>query len=72
MYEYILVEFDEIREVVIDDIASDYETGQVIELEPGTHTISLNGIKDFSPSDQNVNPSGTSSLQPEKVIFTRS
>ena len=72
MYEYILVEFDESREVVIDDIASDYKTGEVIELEAGTHTISLNGIKDFLPPDQDVNPSGTSPLQPEKVIFTRS
>jgi hypothetical protein len=70
MFEYIVVEFVEKREVVIDDIGTPYETDQVIELEPGTHTISLAGKKNFSPTERDITPSGTSSLQPDKVTFT--
>ena len=33
MFEYIIVEFAENREVVIDDLATAYTTGEVIELE---------------------------------------
>ena len=71
MNEYILVEFDETREVIIDETASGFNTGKVIELEAGTHTISLDGDKNFSPLEQDVNPSGTSSIQPEKVKFSK-
>jgi hypothetical protein len=69
MNEYILVEFDEIREVIIDETASGYNTGKVIELEAGTHTISLEEPKNFLPIEQDVDPSGTSPIQPKKVYF---
>lgn len=72
MNEFILVEFDEVREVIIDEVPSGYYTGDVIELEPGTHTISLAGPKDFTPAEQDVNPSGTSPIQPLIVKFSRS
>lgn len=71
MNEYILVEFDEIREVIIDGVASGSNTGDVIELEPGTHTISLAGLKNFAPTKQDVIPSGTSPIQPLRVNFFR-
>jgi hypothetical protein len=71
MYEYIIVEFDETRLVMIDDITSDYETDVVIELEPGTHTVSLAGEKTFTPAERDITPSGTSSLKPDIVTFTR-
>lgn len=70
MFEYIIVEFSENREVVIDDLASAYTTGEVIELEPGTHTISLAGEKNFSPAERDITPTGTSSLAPDTVTFT--
>ena len=69
MIEYILVEFDEIREVIIDETPSGYNTGDVIDLGAGTHTISLDGTENFSPLEQDVNPSGTSPIQPQKVHF---
>ena len=71
MNEYILVKFDEIREVIIDGVASGYNTDDVIELEPGTHTISLVGSPDFTPTQQDVTPSETSPLQPQEVNFSR-
>ena len=49
MNEFILVEFDETREVVINGAASGYNTGVVIEVPPGTNTISLDGAADFTP-----------------------
>jgi hypothetical protein len=70
MNEYILVKFGEIREVVIDGIASGYNTGDVIELEPGTHTISLAGPANFTPTEQDVAPSGTSPIQTLIINFT--
>lgn len=71
MYEYIIVTFYEIREVFVDNEASGYMTGDVIELEPGTHTIRLAGAPDFTPSEQDVNPSGTSPINPLTVKFDR-
>ncbi len=70
MNEYIIVEFDEIREVIIDETASGYNTGDVIELGAGTHTISLEEPKNFSPLEQDVNPSGTSPIKPQKIYFS--
>jgi hypothetical protein len=65
------VEFDETREVIIDETASGYNTGDVIELGAGTHTITLEKPKNFSPIEQDVNPSGTSPIQPQKIYFSK-
>ncbi|MDY6974035.1 MAG: hypothetical protein SV775_17240 [Thermodesulfobacteriota bacterium] len=71
MNEYVLVEFDEIREVIIDGNDSGYLTGEVIETDAGTHTISLKEPKDFSPSEQDVNPSGTTAIRPLIIHFSK-
>jgi len=71
MNEFILVEFYETREVMIDGELSGYNTGEVIELGAGTHTISLADPKDFTPLEQDVNPTGTDPIQPLKVLFTK-
>ncbi len=70
MNEFILVVFDKSREIIIDGNVSGYNTGNVIELEAGTHIISLGGSSNFSPLEQDVNPSGTSPLKPQKVYFS--
>ena len=71
MNEYILVKFDETREVIIDETASGYNTGEVIELEAGTHTIALKEPKNFLPLEQDINPSGTSPIQPKLIYFSK-
>ena len=71
MSEFLLVEFDETREVIIDGFPSGYNCGEVIELEEGTHTITLKEPIDFSPAEQDVEPSGTSPLAPETIYFIR-
>ncbi|WP_022663632.1 hypothetical protein [Desulfospira joergensenii] len=71
MNEFILVKFHETREVIINGTASGYSTGEVIEVEAGTHTISLTGETNFTPSAQDETPSGTSPIQPLMVNFLR-
>lgn len=71
MYEYILVEFCEPREVIIDGAASGYETGEVIELEAGIHTITLNKPKNFLPPEQDANSAGTSPIEHKVIYFDR-
>ena len=71
MNEFILVEFDEIREVIIDGNASGYNTGDVIELDAGTHTISMAGPENFFPKKQDVNPTETDPLKPKTLYFVK-
>lgn len=51
--EYLLVEFDERRGVLIDSIEEGF-TNEVIELETGTYLISLIEPKDFAPVSENL------------------
>jgi len=69
MSGFLLVEFDETREVIIDGFPSGYNTGEVIELDEGTHTITLSGPVDYTPVDQDVEASGLSPLDPEPIYF---
>jgi hypothetical protein len=70
MNNFILVRFNESREVIIDDAESGYMTGYVIEIEPGTHTISLAGPNNFTPTEQDIIPTGSSPINPSIVIFS--
>lgn len=70
MFEYILIEFSESREVVIDGNESGYNTNEVVELESGIHSISLVGEQNYSPGEIEIDPVDTSSLAPEKLKFT--
>lgn len=69
MNQYIIVEFDETREVIIDDNASGYHTGEVIELGAGSHTLSLAAPKDFLPLVQHIRLTASSPIRPEKISF---
>lgn len=71
MNEYILVDFVEVREILIDDVACGYKTGDVVEIEPGTHTLSLKGQRNYTPPQQDVTPSNTSPLHPLVIHFSR-
>jgi len=71
MKEYIIVEFEELREVTIDEAPSGYKTGDVIEIGGCTHTIGLEGEKNYLPLEQDINPSDTSQILPFKVYFSK-
>ena len=70
MLEYIQVQFRESREVVIDDNTSGQFVGDVIEVDPGSHEITLTGAQDYLPAVKHINPTGTSPLAPLIVQFS--
>jgi len=69
--EYLLVNYPEDREVLIDTIAQG-RTGEIIELEKGTHIISLKSpSQNFKPKQKKIVLAGTSSLTPQEVTFAK-
>jgi hypothetical protein len=70
--EYLLVRFgDEDRAVVIDGKVQG-RTNEVLEVEKGTHKISLSPpSSDFTPSEIKVVLKKTTSLKPREVAFEK-
>jgi hypothetical protein len=70
--EYLLVRFgDEDRAVVIDGEVQG-RTNQVLEVEKGTHKISIETPpSDFTPSEIKVVLKKTTSLKPWEVAFEK-
>ena len=66
--EFLLVRFRENRQVVVDDhfLGS---TNQVIELEPGKHSISLAAPYDFEPHEWLIVIVNTTVVKPFEVEF---
>jgi hypothetical protein len=69
--EYLLVIFPESRRVIVDGFDLGQETGEVIELEAGTHIITLGGPADFQPPERVVTLENTSVLEPLEVQFDK-
>lgn len=68
---FIKVKFSEVRNVLIDDVDSNQQTGQTIEVEPGLHTISISGPPDYSPANRDVMVVSSSPLTPQEVYFEK-
>ncbi len=69
--EYLLVNYPVDREVLIDAIAQG-RTNETIELEKGTHVISLKSPPhDFKPKQKKITLAGTSALTPQEVTFAK-
>jgi hypothetical protein len=69
--EYLLVNFPEDRGVVIDREKQGC-TNEIIELEAGTHKVSLKSPpRDFRPGQRKVTLTGTSALTPREVRFAK-
>ncbi len=66
--EYVVVRFPGSRPVKIDGEFNG-RTGELIELEAGTYTISLGAPPNFTPESQQVVLKGTSALNPKEVVF---
>jgi hypothetical protein len=74
--EYVIVEFAERREVLVDESsvgdnmtnAGDYRILMVTE---GVHTLGLGGAKNYMPSAQTVVIDGTSPINPLRVVFQK-
>lgn len=69
--EYLLVIYPEDREVIIDNNAQG-RTSESIEVEKGTHIISLKSPPDdFCPKQKKIMLTGTSPLTPQEVTFAK-
>lgn len=69
--EYLLVNFPDDREVLIDAIIQG-RTNETIEVEKGTHSISLKSPpRDFKPAQKKIILAGTSALTPQGVTFAK-
>jgi len=69
--EYLLVNFPEDREVLIDTVKQG-RVGEIIEVEKGTHIISIKAPpKNFRPKKKKIVLSATSPLLPQEVTFEK-
>ena len=66
--EYLLVTFPRSRRVKVDDEFNG-RTGEVIELEAGSHVISLGPPPNFTPGERRISLKGTSELDPQEISF---
>ena len=66
--EYLLVTFPRSRRVKADDEFNG-RTGEVIELEAGSHVITLGPPANFKPSEQRIILKNTSELAPREIAF---
>ena len=67
--EYLVVKFERSRRVVIDGNPFGL-TNTVIQIEAGTHTVTLAPPADFAPATQAVVVVDTSALAPMTVTFS--
>lgn len=66
--EYLLVRFKERRKVIVDGEYNGW-TEELIELEAGTHTISLAPPNNFKPLKEAVTLRDTDTISPMEVKF---
>lgn len=66
--EYLLVHFPRSRRVKIDDEFNG-RTDELIEIEAGSHVVSLGPPNNFTPDDQTIILKDTSELEPREITF---
>ena len=68
--EYLLVKFRESRGVIIDGI-SEGMANQALELETGTHSVTLEAPPDFTPELHEFILRKTSVISPRVISFEK-
>lgn len=68
MMENVIVEFEEDREVIIDD-QQNGRTNQNLNIGAGQHTFTLGDPKNFSPLSITTVVAGTSVIEPKVISF---
>lgn len=66
--EYLVVRFPRSRRVLVDDEFNG-RTNELIQLEAGTHTISLGPPPTFTPESRRIVLKDTTELTPREVTF---
>jgi len=70
MDQWILVQFPELRGVLIDDTPCG-QTNQPILVQLGTHTVKLDGPADYSPPSITKQVFNTTKAKPMPFVFTK-
>jgi hypothetical protein len=66
--EFLLVHFPRSRRVIVDGEFNG-RTGEIIELEAGTHVISLGPPLNFTPSERRIVLKDTDPVAPREINF---
>jgi hypothetical protein len=66
--EYLVVHFPRSRRVMVDDEFNG-RTEEIIELEAGTHVISLGPPANFAPAERKIVLADTDPTSPREVSF---
>lgn len=66
--EFLLVHFPRSRRVKVDDEFNG-RTEEIIELEAGTHVISLGPPQNFKPGERKITLANTDPISPREVSF---
>jgi len=70
MDQWILVQFPELRGVLIDDTPCG-QTNQPILVQLGTHTVKLDGPANYSPPSITKQVFNTTKAKPMPFVFTK-
>ena len=66
--EYLIVHFPRSRRVKVDDEFNG-RTDELIELEPGSHVVTLGPPDNFTPYERRLVLKETSELEPREIAF---
>ena len=66
--EYLIVHFPRSRRVTVDDEFNG-RTDELIELEPGSHVVTLGPPDNFTPYERRLVLKETSELEPREISF---
>lgn len=68
--EYLLVVFSENRGVLLDGLMIG-PTNQILEVEAGLHSITLDDPQDFTPESYIISIDGTTEISPKEIAFMK-
>lgn len=73
---YVIVEFPERREVLVDDVSQgdnrdDAGNYRILRIADGLHTFRLAGADDYVPAFQNRRVADTTAVNPLRVVFAK-
>lgn len=71
MAEFLVVNFDEDRGVIIDGAPGEWRTNQVLQLQAGTYFVTLEPPPNFTPPEIKVVLRHTTVLAPKEITFTK-
>ena len=66
--EYLIVHFPRSRRVKVDDEFNG-RTDELIELEPGSHVVTLGPPDNFTPYERSLVLKETSEIEPREISF---